>query len=155
MISINLESHVKNPVLKWAVFALFFTVFAPKLRFFSSLISKRLCSISHSPTGLFSCFEHKNSKKFMRISFHFINPRSEGTKFPGLPPFAGPRCLGVGGFREHKSPIRGDKNPWPAPVLWGFKGTKFPYHLIPYCRFPVLPFRRFPALPFHNNPAYN
>jgi hypothetical protein len=128
MISINLESHVKNPVLNAAVFALFFTFYAPNLRFFSSLMSKRLCSISPLPTGPFHKFEHKKAKKMIRISFHFENPRSQGTKIPDLPA----PVLSAPGFLL---PVFGSwgvgegTNPRFMEVFSGFS----------YCHTPVLP----------------
>jgi hypothetical protein len=72
---------------------------APKMHSFSSSMSKRLCSISPLPVGSFHYFEHKNTKKSIRFSFHFI----------------------ISELREQKSPISGL---WflfsglPAPVLW-------------------------------------
>jgi hypothetical protein len=63
LISLYLESHFNNPVLKRTKSAIFYPDFAPKMHKSSSSISKRLCSISHLHAGPFQYSEHKNAKK--------------------------------------------------------------------------------------------
>jgi hypothetical protein len=64
-----------------------YPVLPSKTHHFSSLMSKRLCSISPLPAGSFHYFEHKNTKKMIRISFHFKIPDFGGQKSPVcLPP---------------------------------------------------------------------
>jgi hypothetical protein len=103
---------------------------APKMHNFSSPMSKRLCSISPLPTGPFHYFEHKNTKKTIRISFHFKNPRSSC-----------PRSMGewdtIPGVGEHKSQV------------YLLRFTVF--HLLVSC--PRLPFCRFAWSPVSSLPA--
>jgi hypothetical protein len=89
----------------------------PKTHNSSSLISKRLCSISPLPTGPFHYFEQKNTKKMIRISFHFENPRSTCPRSTRTrSPATGFWWLGCGGV-----------------------GTQIP--VLPHPRIPVLPSR--------------
>jgi hypothetical protein len=70
----NLMSII--PCSKGPNLPLFYPDSAQKMHHFSSPMSKRLCSISPLLTGPFHNFEHKNTKKTIRFSFHFENPRS-------------------------------------------------------------------------------